>query len=82
MVGARDLAAAAGRVNSRRFARGGMAPPVVPRIHDITNDTDKVPAIHDIPGVITTHLCFKQAQPKTCHSPKVDDRVDIFFKTS
>ena len=28
------------------------------------------------------HLCFKQAQPKMCHSPKVDDGVDIFFKTS
>ena len=26
------------------------------------------------------HLCFKQAQPKMCHSPKVDDGVDIFFK--
>ena len=24
------------------------------------------------------HLCFKQAQPKICHSPKVDDGVDIF----
>ena len=24
------------------------------------------------------HLCFKQAQPKMCHSPKVDDRVEIF----
>ena len=30
----------------------------------------------------TGHLCFKQAQPKMCHSPKVDDGVDIFFKTS
>ena len=30
----------------------------------------------------TTHLCFKQAQPKMCHSPKVDDEVDIFLKTS
>ena len=29
-----------------------------------------------------THLCFKQAQPKMCHSPKVDDRVNIFFQTS
>ena len=28
------------------------------------------------------HLCFKQAQPKICHSPKVDDGVDIFFKNS
>ena len=27
------------------------------------------------------HMCFKQAQPKICHSPKVDDGVDIFFKT-
>ena len=31
---------------------------------------------------ILCHLCFKQAQPKMCHSPKVDDGVDIFFKTS
>ena len=22
------------------------------------------------------HLCFKQAQPKMCHSPKVDDGVE------
>ena len=28
------------------------------------------------------HLCFKQAQPKMYHSPKVDDGVDIFFKSS
>ena len=28
------------------------------------------------------HLCFKQAQPEMCHSPKVDDEVDIFFKFS
>ena len=27
------------------------------------------------------HLCFKQAQPKMCHSPKVDDGVYIFFQT-
>ena len=25
------------------------------------------------------HLCFKQAQPKMCHSPKVDDRVEFYF---
>ena len=25
-----------------------------------------------------THLCFKQAKPKMCHSPKVDDGVDVF----
>ena len=25
------------------------------------------------------HLCFKQAQPKMCHSPKADDRVQTFF---
>ena len=25
------------------------------------------------------HLCFKQAQPKMCHSPKVDDGVEHFF---
>ena len=28
------------------------------------------------------HLCFKQAQPKMCHSPKVDDGVDIFLISS
>ena len=27
----------------------------------------------------TTHLCFKQAQPKMCHSPKAGDGVDFFF---
>ena len=27
----------------------------------------------------TTHLCFKQAQPKIRHSPKVDDGVEFFF---
>ena len=32
--------------------------------------------------LLTGHLCFKQAQPKICHSPKVDDGVEIFFKTS
>ena len=26
------------------------------------------------------HLCFKQAQPKMGHSPKVDDGVHIFLK--
>ena len=31
---------------------------------------------------LSENLCFKQAQPKMCHSPKVKDRVDIFFKTS
>ena len=31
---------------------------------------------------VDTHLCFKQAQPKMCHSPKVDDGVDIFLKFS
>ena len=29
---------------------------------------------------LVEHLCFKQAQPKMCHSPKVDDGVDIFLK--
>ena len=24
-------------------------------------------------------MCFKQAQPKMCHSPKIEDGVDIFF---
>ena len=28
-------------------------------------------------GTVKSHLCFKQAQPKMCHSPKVDDGVDI-----
>ena len=28
---------------------------------------------------IIGHLCFKQAQPKMCHSPKVDEGVDHFF---
>ena len=25
------------------------------------------------------HLCFEQAQPKMYHSPKVDDRVGVFY---
>ena len=25
----------------------------------------------------TAHLCFKQTQPKMCHSAKVDHKVDI-----
>ena len=29
---------------------------------------------------ICIHLCFKQAQPKMCHSPKVDEGVDIYKK--
>ena len=33
-------------------------------------------------SVFTLHLCFKQAQPKMCQSPKVDDGVDFFSKTS
>ena len=28
---------------------------------------------------LAMHLCFKQAQAKMCHSPKVSDGVDIFF---
>ena len=28
---------------------------------------------------IIGHLCFMQAQPKMCHSPKVDEGVDHFF---
>ena len=35
-----------------------------------------------VTGMIWCHLCFKQAQPKMCHSSKVDDGVDKFFKTS
>ena len=29
---------------------------------------------------ILAHLCFKQAQLKMCHSPKVDDGLDNFFQ--
>ena len=29
---------------------------------------------------VRAHLCFKQAQPKMCHSPKVNDRIDFFSK--
>ena len=38
-------------------------------------------AIRDIRDImaIIEHLRFKQAQPKMCHSPKNDDRVEIFF---
>ena len=28
------------------------------------------------------HLCFKQAQPKMCHSPKVEDGIENQFFTS
>ena len=28
---------------------------------------------------VAPHLCFKHARPKMCHSPKVDDGVEIFF---
>ena len=31
-------------------------------------------------NVSRSHLCFKQAQLKIYHSPKIDDGVDIFFK--
>ena len=34
-------------------------------------------AVTAVPTV-PTHLCFRQAQLKMCHSPKVDDGVDIF----
>ena len=34
---------------------------------------------HAISGYCPLHLCFKQAQPKMYHSPKVDDGVDIFL---
>ena len=33
-------------------------------------------------STMAQHLRFKQAQPKMCHSPKVDDGVAIFLKTS
>ena len=35
-----------------------------------------VNSIHE--DTVSGHLCFTQAQPKMCHSPKVDDGVDIF----
>ena len=38
------------------------------------------PQINSVQCIV--NLCFEQAQPKMCHSPKVDDGVDIFFKTS
>ena len=28
------------------------------------------------PHIKNAHLCFKQAQPKMCHCPKVDDGVE------
>ena len=28
---------------------------------------------------VAVHLRFKHAQPKMCHSPKVDDGVEIYF---
>ena len=31
---------------------------------------------------VPCHLCFKQAQPKMFHSPKVEDRVENQFFTS
>ena len=31
---------------------------------------------------ITLHLCFKHAQPKMFHSPKVENRVDNLFFSS
>ena len=34
---------------------------------------------HRCNSMTDSHLCFKQAQPKMYHSPKVDDGVDIFF---
>ena len=26
--------------------------------------------------IVPDHMCFKQAQPKICHSPKVDNGVE------
>ena len=26
--------------------------------------------------MVSRHLCFKQAQPKMCHSSEVDDKVE------
>ena len=38
----------------------------------------------DLPplGKTRTHLCFKHARPKMCHSPKVENRVDNKFSSS
>ena len=41
----------------------------------------EISMICDESDIVCAHLCFKQAQPKMGHSPKVDDGVDIFFKT-
>ena len=30
--------------------------------------------------LIPQHLCFKQAHPNMCHSSKVEDKVEFFFK--
>ena len=48
-----------------------------------TEVTDLLILIEDHSGAHrasdTPHLCFKQAQPKMCHSPKVDDGVKNNF---
>ena len=33
-------------------------------------------------NALAGHLCFKQAQPKMCHSPKVDDGFEIFKESA
>ena len=43
---------------------------------------DSPPATeYQTPGIalLRAHLCFKQAKPKMCHSPKVEDGVEINF---
>ena len=37
-----------------------------------------VDTVHAV-GVVIVHLCFKHAQPKMCHSPKVENGFDNLF---
>ena len=39
----------------------------------------KAKAIQKVRVVNRQHLCFKHAQLKMCHSPKVEDGVEIIF---
>ena len=38
-----------------------------------------VEIIKEMVAQVCPHLCFKQAQPKMCHSPEVDDRIEFCF---
>ena len=40
---------------------------------------EKLSPKESVQGGDTAHLCFKQAQTKMCHSPKVDDGVNDFL---